>query len=57
VVSVDGHSTQGFGVLRHGITQARRGGVRRQEVVNARGADEFAALVAPLRPARCAARR
>jgi DNA polymerase (family 10) len=49
VVSVDAHSTQGFGVLHHGVLQARRGGVRRREVLNARGADEFAALVKPAR--------
>lgn len=49
VVSVDAHSTDGFGVLSHGVTQARRGGVRRNEVLNARGADEFAALVKPVR--------
>jgi DNA polymerase (family X) len=48
VVSVDAHSTDAFGTLPHGITQARRGGVRRQEVLNARGADEFAELVKPV---------
>lgn len=48
VVSVDAHSTHGFGVLAGGITQARRGGVRRHEVLNARGADEFARLVKPV---------
>jgi DNA polymerase (family 10) len=40
VVSVDAHSTDALGILPHGITQARRGGVQRREVLNARGADE-----------------
>jgi DNA polymerase (family X) len=48
VISVDAHSTRGFGVLRHGVTQARRGGVRRNEVLNTRPPDEFAARVKPL---------
>lgn len=48
VISVDAHSTKGFGVLRYGVTQARRGGVLAREVLNARGAEEFAALVKPV---------
>jgi DNA polymerase (family 10) len=48
VVSVDAHSTDALGILPHGITQARRGGVRRHEVLNARDAEEFAALVKPV---------
>jgi DNA polymerase (family X) len=47
VVSVDAHSTRGFGVLRYGVSMARRGGVRRQEVLNALPADAFAAQVRP----------
>jgi DNA polymerase (family X) len=47
VISVDAHSTQGFGVLRHGITLARRGGVRRSEVLNTRPPEQFQALVRP----------
>jgi DNA polymerase (family 10) len=49
VVSVDAHSTSGFDVLRHGITQARRGGVRKNEVLNTLAAEEFAARVKPVR--------
>jgi DNA polymerase (family X) len=48
VVSVDAHSTRGFGVLRYGISMARRGGVRRAEVLNALPADAFAASVRPV---------
>jgi DNA polymerase (family 10) len=48
VISVDAHSTHGFGVLRHGVTQARRGGLSRADVLNTRPADEFAALVRPV---------
>jgi DNA polymerase (family 10) len=48
VISVDAHSTRGFAVLRHGVTLARRGGVRKNEVLNARPPDEFAARVKPL---------
>jgi DNA polymerase (family 10) len=55
VISVDAHSAGAFDVLRHGITQARRGGVQRREVYNTRSPDEFAALVAPL--GRASARR
>ena len=29
VISVDAHSTRGLGVLRYGVTMARRGGLRR----------------------------
>ncbi len=47
VVSVDAHSTGGFGVLRYGITMARRGGLRRSDVLNTHSAEEFAALVRP----------
>jgi DNA polymerase (family 10) len=47
VISVDAHSTHGFDVLRHGITLARRGGVRRAEVLNTRSPEEFEALVRP----------
>lgn len=47
VISVDAHSARGFGALAHGVTLARRGGVRRAEVLNARPPAEFAALVRP----------
>ncbi|HET7538778.1 MAG TPA: helix-hairpin-helix domain-containing protein [Polyangiaceae bacterium] len=49
VISVDAHSTRGFGVLRYGVTMARRGGVPRAEVLNTRGADGFAQSVHPTR--------
>jgi DNA polymerase (family 10) len=49
VVSVDAHSTKGLGVLGYGITMARRGGVRKSEVLNTRSASEFAELVRPVR--------
>ncbi len=48
VVSVDAHSTRGFGVLGYGVSMARRGDVRRGEVLNALGADDFAARVRPV---------
>jgi DNA polymerase (family X) len=48
VVSVDAHSTASLGILRFGIEQARRGGLLRREVLNARGCDEFVALVKPV---------
>jgi DNA polymerase (family X) len=51
VVSVDAHSTRGFGVLRYGVTMARRGGLRKHEVLNTLPAAMFAAAVRPQRPA------
>jgi DNA polymerase (family 10) len=48
VISVDAHSTRGFGVLRYGATMARRGGLRRSEVLNTESAERFAALVRPI---------
>ncbi len=47
VISVDAHSTRGFGVLRYGAIMARRGGLRRSEVLNTESAERFAALVHP----------
>jgi DNA polymerase (family 10) len=49
VISVDAHSTHGFDVLRHGITLARRGGVRKHEVLNTLPAEQFASRVRPAR--------
>jgi len=49
VLSVDAHSTRGFGVLRYGVSMARRGGVRVKEVLNTLPPDAFAARVRPLR--------
>jgi DNA polymerase (family 10) len=47
VVSVDAHSTRGLEVLRYGVTMARRGGLRRSEVLNTSSAEAFAARVRP----------
>lgn len=48
VISVDAHSTRGLGVLRYGITMARRGGLTRDAVLNTRESNEFAARVRPI---------
>jgi DNA polymerase (family 10) len=50
VLSVDAHSTAALGYLRYAVGTARRGWVRRGEVLNARGAPEFAAAVRPSAP-------
>lgn len=47
VVSVDAHSTRGLEVLRYGVSMARRGGVRRNQVLNALPPAEFAERVRP----------
>jgi DNA polymerase (family X) len=47
VVSVDAHSSRGFGVLPYGVTLARRGGVTAAEVLNTLSADDFCARVRP----------
>jgi DNA polymerase (family 10) len=48
VISVDAHSTRGFGVLQYGVTMARRGGVRSHEVLNTLPARTFARRVKPI---------
>jgi DNA polymerase (family 10) len=48
VISVDAHSTRGLNVLRYGVTMARRGGIRKREVLNAGSAEEFAERVRPV---------
>jgi DNA polymerase (family 10) len=48
VVSVDAHSTNGFGVLSYGVTMARRGGLQKHEVLNTLPAEEFMAAVRPV---------
>jgi DNA polymerase (family 10) len=48
VISVDAHSTNGLGVLRYGVTMARRGGLRKREVLNTEPAASFAARVRPV---------
>ena len=47
VVSTDAHSTGELANTRFGAAMARRGGVRRGEVLNALGAEAFARAVAP----------
>lgn len=51
VISVDAHSTRGLDVLRYGVTMARRGGVRKREVLNTLAPEDFARRVRPLRRA------
>jgi DNA polymerase (family 10) len=47
VISVDAHSTRGFEALRYGVKLARRGAIRRHEVLNALPAEDFARRVRP----------
>ena len=47
VLSVDAHSTDGLAVLPYAVTMARRGGLRRSEVLNTLDADTFRARVRP----------
>jgi DNA polymerase (family X) len=47
VVSTDAHSVGELGNVRYGIPMARRGWIRRDEVLNTRSAAEFARAVAP----------
>jgi DNA polymerase (family 10) len=47
VLSVDAHSTTGLGALTHAVRMARRGGVRREEVLNTLPLDAFIARVRP----------
>jgi DNA polymerase (family 10) len=46
VISSDAHSTEGLGVLRYGVLQARRAGLTKKDVANTRPLDEFLKLVA-----------
>jgi DNA polymerase (family 10) len=48
VLSVDAHAAHHLGYLRFAVGQARRGWVRRGEVLNARGVEEFRAAVRPV---------
>ena len=48
VISVDAHSTRGLGVLRYGVTLARRGGLTKRDVLNTRPPEAFAAIVRPV---------
>jgi DNA polymerase (family 10) len=47
VISVDAHSVAELGHLRYGVATARRGWVRRGEVLNTLQADDFAREVRP----------
>ena len=47
VISTDAHATGELHNLRYGVAMARRGWVRRAEVLNTRDADGFARAVAP----------
>src|SRR5262245_40750501 len=47
VVSTDAHSMAELGNVRYGVAMARRGGVRRGEVLNTTSAHQFARSVAP----------
>jgi len=47
VVSVDAHSVADLQNLRYGVDMARRGWLRRGEVLNTLPADDFAARVKP----------
>jgi len=47
VLSVDAHSTRGFGALKYAVAMARRAGLRRKEVLNTLPASEFLERVRP----------
>ncbi|MEO6951550.1 MAG: PHP domain-containing protein [Polyangia bacterium] len=47
VVSVDAHSTDALGHIRDGVLAARRGGLRKGDVLNTRSAQAFLAAVRP----------
>ena len=49
VISTDAHSIANLHYLRYGVHIARRGWIRRGEVLNALDADAFAAAVRPAR--------
>jgi DNA polymerase (family 10) len=48
VLSVDAHSVRDLGYLRNAITVARRGWVRKGDVLNTRGVEEFRRAVKPV---------
>lgn len=48
VLSVDAHSVRDLGYLRWAVATARRGWVRRQDVLNTRPAEEFRRAVKPV---------
>jgi DNA polymerase (family 10) len=46
VINTDAHSTEGLGVMRYGVLQARRGGLTRHDVANTRGWTELRRMLA-----------
>ena len=48
MLSVDAHSVRDLGYLRNAVTVARRGWVRRGQVLNTLGAEEFRRAVRPV---------
>ena len=57
VISTDAHAIGELHNVRYGVAMARRGWVRRPEVLNTLDADGFLRAVAPLGRPRVAARR
>ena len=49
VINSDAHSVAGLDVMRYGVVQARRGGLTRNDVANARGWRELQEIVSPAR--------
>ncbi len=47
VISTDAHSARALGVLPYGVHTARRGGLRRHEVLNTLSVEQFRAAVKP----------
>ena len=47
VLSVDAHSTKGLQALPYAVMMARRGGLRRHEVLNTLPAEAFVSAVRP----------
>ncbi|MBX3412023.1 MAG: DNA polymerase/3'-5' exonuclease PolX [Pirellulales bacterium] len=45
VISTDAHSTEGLGVLRYGVLQARRAGLTKKDVANTRSWPELKKLI------------
>lgn len=45
-ISTDAHHPKHLSNMRYGVTMARRGGLAREDVMNTRGAREFASLIA-----------
>jgi DNA polymerase (family 10) len=50
VISADAHSTAELANVRYGVALARRGGLRRREVLNTLAPDDFARAVSPRLP-------